>query len=537
MPRTAFDLDVILAADEHGLAVRERPVSWNGGSGSLVPRGHRIEMVGDLHRLRKKYRPRTDPSRALGKLTWQGTHPIADVESTAPTTVLSAGQLAVLVVGLIALVAAFAVAPIGVVIVVNGLLIAFFATANLMKLGLIRFGHRNPCTIEIDATGPERIPDADLPVYTILLPLYHESAVLTQLVDGVACLDYPADKLDVKLLLEEDDSETRAAVAACALPPRFEVLTVPNDGPPGKPRACNHGLAHARGEYLVIYDAEDRPEADQLRKAVAAFRQSPSDLVCMQSKLNYFNRTHNVLTRLFTAEYSVLFDHVLPGLQSLGVAIPLGGTSNHFVTARLLELGGWNAFNVTEDADLGIRVYLKGWKTAILDSTTFEEANSRYGNWIRQRSRWVKGYMQTYLLHMRHPVALARRMGMKSFAIFQLFFGAGTLCLLLAPLYWLLMILWFATQAPAIEAAFPAPILIVGTVGLVLGTTAVTLCAITACYYRGHYDDVKWALLSPVYMLLMSVGAWKGFVQLLYKPRYWEKTVHGYCRLEAETTT
>ncbi len=487
--------------------------------------------------LRRKFRTRPDATGSLDKLTLQGTHLTAGGESIVPTTVLSLGQLVALAIGLFAVVVALVLAPVGAILVVNGFLLVFFATANLMKLGLIRLAHRHPRTIEIDADGPDRIADTDLPVYTVLLPLYRESAVLTQLIDGIARFDYPGEKLDVKLLLEEDDGETRAAVAALDLPQSFEVLVVPADGPTGKPRACNHGLAHARGEYLVIYDAEDRPEPDQLRKAVGAFRRSPSDLVCVQSKLNYFNRTHNVLTRLFTAEYSMLFDHVLPGLQSLGAPIPLGGTSNHFVTGRLLELGGWNAFNVTEDADLGIRIYLKGWQTAILDSTTFEEANSRYGNWIRQRSRWVKGYMQTYLLHMRHPVALARQMGLKSFAIFQLFFGAGTLCLLLAPFYWVLMIVWFATQAPAIEAAFPAPVLVVGTLSLVLGTAAATLCAITACYYRGNYDDVKWALLAPVYMLLMSVGAWKGFIQLLYKPRYWEKTVHGYCRLEPEATT
>ena len=232
------------------------------------------------------------------------------------------------------------------------------------------------------------------------------------------------------------------------LPDCFDVSVVPAVGPTGKPRACNHGLANARGEYLVIFDAEDRPEKDQLRKSVLAFRETSPEVVCLQAQLNYFNRTRNLLTRWFTAEYSVWFDQLLPGLQAMDVAIPLGGTSNHFITARLREIGGWNAFNVTEDADLGLRIFLRGWKTAILGTTTYEEATSRYQNWIRQRSRWVKGYIQTYLYHMRRPFRLAGQMGPKAFIAFQLFFGANTLCLLLNPVFW-------ATDHRVVRLALP----------------------------------------------------------------------------------
>ena len=337
----------------------------------------------------------------------------------------------------------------------------------------------------------------------------------------------------MKLLLEEDDIETRAAAAAMDLPACFDVLVIPDVGPRGKPRACNHGLARALGEYLVIYDAEDRPEADQLRKSVMAFAEAEPDVVCLQAQLNYFNRTYNLLTRWFTAEYSVWFDQLLPGLQAMDVVIPLGGTSNHFATSRLEELGGWNSFNVTEDADLGLRIYLQGWKTAVLETTTYEEATSRYRNWIRQRSRWVKGYMQTYLFHMRRPVwGWPGRWAPSRTPPSSCSSGPGTLCLLLNPLFWLLAVLWFATQLHLIQSIFPWPVLYLGTLGLIVGNAACVLSVVSGCFARRNYEDVKYALLVPFYWVLMSVGAWKALVQLFTKPSFWEKTEHGFCKFE-----
>ncbi len=453
------------------------------------------------------------------------------VPPTDPPTVLSVGQkVGFLILGL-ALAAGLIVAPVVTLVAVMAVLVLFFMASNVMKLVLISQALNHPHRQGVDAAD-ERVPDELLPIYTILLPVYREASMLTQLVDGVLALDYPADRLDVKLLLEEDDTDTRAAAEALDLPACFDVLVVPDDGPTGKPRACNHGLAHARGAYLVIYDAEDRPEPDQLRKSVAAFWKASPEVVCFQAQLNYFNRSYNLLTRWFTAEYSVWFDQFLPGLQAMDVVIPLGGTSNHFITSRLQQIGGWNRFNVTEDADLGLRIYLQGWKTAILETTTYEEATSRYRNWIRQRSRWVKGYMQTYLFHMRRPFRMARAMGAKSFVSFQLFFGAGTLCLLLNPVFWLLAVAWFATRLHLIQSIFPWPVLYLGTIGLIVGNAACVLSAVSGCFGRRNYEDVKYALLIPVYWILMSVGAWKALIQLFTKPSFWEKTEHGFCRFD-----
>jgi cellulose synthase/poly-beta-1,6-N-acetylglucosamine synthase-like glycosyltransferase len=515
------------AAARSAARARERAVTVVGKDEAHTTRGG-LTVLSDWSGLA------SDTLPALPLDDWEAT---ANQELQQPWVVITTGQkLAVLALVVVCAIAA-AFAPLRTALAINGLLVIFFAAANLLKLALVRRSLADPCAIRIDADDLASLAGADLPMYSILVPLYHEAAMLQQVVDGIALLDYPADRLDVKILLEEDDWETRSAALALALPAHFELLTVPEAGPKGKPRACNTGLARARGEYLVIYDAEDRPEPDQLRKAVAGFRRHVSpDTVCLQAKLNYFNRRFNVLTRWFSAEYSVWFDQLLPGLQSLKVAIPLGGTSNHFVVQRLREMGGWNPYNVTEDADLGIRIFLHGWKTAVLDTTTYEEAVSRYGNWLRQRSRWIKGYMQTYLYQMRHPLLLYRRMGRSAFTVFQLFVGGATLVLLLNPIYLAITAVWFTTSLASIQHVFPGPILYTSVAGFFAGNAAFTLVNIAGCIARRNYEDVKWAMLSPIYWLLMSMAAYKALYQLIVKPFYWEKTVHGFCRVEAELT-
>jgi len=266
---------------------------------------------------------------------------------------------------------------------------------------------------KIEQAEIEALPEHDLPIYTVLVPMYKEPEVAQKIARAVTNLNYPVDKLDVKLLLEEDDAPTRAKIAEVfdSLPPCVEVIicpTVPKGQPRTKPRACNWGLEKARGKYLVVFDAEDQPERDQLKKAVIAFRRleakGKSHVACLQAKLNYFNARQNALTRFFTLEYTTWFDLFLPGLHAVRTPIPLGGTSNHFKTDVLQQIGGWDPFNVTEDCDLGMRLARKGNSTEILDSTTWEEANSHTGNWIRQRSRWIKGYFQTHMVHTRDSV-------------------------------------------------------------------------------------------------------------------------------------
>ncbi len=403
----------------------------------------------------------------------------------------------------------------------------FYTALSLYKFVLISRSLSG--TLEETVTPEEAaaLSERDLPIYTVLVPMYHEASVLNGLVEGLSRLDYPSTKLDVLLLLEEDDHETQAAAAAMRLPEGFRVLVVPTMHPKTKPKACNYGLLQATGELLVIYDAEDVPEPDQLRKAVAIFRRYDDRLVCIQSKLNYFNRDQNILTRWFTIEYSTWFDLLLPGLDRTGAPIPLGGTSNHFRTEALRQLGGWDPFNTTEDADLGLRVFKRGFRTVVMNSTTYEEANSNLHNWLRQRSRWVKGYMQTWLVHMRHPIRTLREIGFWPFFSFQMIVAGTWFSLLVNPIFWLLTMLWFLAKWSVIQQIFPAPIFYIGAFGLYVGNFTFVYVHVAGCLRREYYHLVKYALFVPVYWVLMSVAAWMAFRELLFKPHYWQKTQHG----------
>ncbi len=458
-------------------------------------------------------------------------HSTTDLRARSPRDsahqVLSTGQKVALLLLLAAATACFVAAPIAALTAIATLITLFYVGFCLYRFYLVYRALTHKLGLETTDAEVAALDDRDLPIYTILVPVYHEAAVFPILVKAIAGLDYPKAKLDVRVLLEEDDEETIRVARASALPAHFSLVIVPPGGPKGKPKACNYGLIGARGAYTVIYDAEDIPEPDQLKKAVLAFRKGGPDLACVQAKLNFFNRDHNLLTRWFTNEYSMWFDLFLPGLAAGGAPIPLGGTSNHFKTDVLRGLGAWDPYNVTEDADLGMRMHKAGWRTAVIDSTTYEEANSRLYNWIRQRSRWIKGYVQTYLVHMRHPLTLWRELGTRGFLSFQLVVGGTFFVLLVNPLVWLLTALWFATHWAVIQQIFPAPIFYLGAIALFFGNFTFAYLNMAGSLKRGYHGMVRYGLLSPLYWVLMSVAAWKGFLQLFYAPSYWEKTTHG----------
>ena len=307
-------------------------------------------------------------------------------------------------------------------IIVAVLSVVYFADAVFSFFVIVKSLHF-PVEMEFSDGEFQELNSKTLPLYTILCPLYREAKILLQFVKAMDSLNWPTNRLEVLLLLEQNDEETIDAVKKMNLPAHFKILIVPHSLPKTKPKACNYGLAHARGSLIVIYDAEDKPEPDQLKKAYLGFAKSDHRVACLQAKLNYYNPHHNFLTMLFTAEYSLWFDVILPGFQSINTAIPLGGTSNHFRTDVLRKLEGWDPFNVTEDADLGIRLFKSGYKTAIIDSVTYEEANSNIRNWIRQRSRWIKGYFQTYLVHTRSPLNFVKKHGFHTL-FFHLVMGA-----------------------------------------------------------------------------------------------------------------
>ena len=375
----------------------------------------------------------------------------------------------------------------------------------------------------------KKINDKDLPVYTILCPMYREANVLPQFIESIDNLDYPKSKLEVLLLLEEDDIETIQKAKDLKLEKHFKVLVVPHSFPKTKPKACNYGLAHTTGEYVVIYDAEDIPDPDQLKKSVLGFRKLGAGYSCLQAKLNYHNPNQNWLTRLFTTEYSLWFDVMLPALQTVNTFIPLGGTSNHFRTADLNKFEGWDPFNVTEDADLGVRLFRAGGKTAIIDSMTYEEANSNLKNWIRQRSRWIKGYLQTYLVHMRNPLDLAKKFK-SHFVIFQLVAGLRMTFMIINPILWILTLSYFLLYqyvGPQIESLYPSAVFYMAITSAIFGNFLYVYYYMVGTAKHGQYQLIKYVFLVPLYWFFTSIAACMAFWQLFTKPHYWEKTIHG----------
>ncbi len=413
------------------------------------------------------------------------------------------------------------------VLLVAALTTLYFADL-LFNLYLIYRSFSKPAEVEI---APEEIAKVhSWPKYTILCPLYKEWQVIPQFVTAMSKMDYPKDKLQVMLLLEEDDKETIQAVGNYDLPSYFQTVIVPDSKPKTKPKASNYGLKHATGEYIVIYDAEDVPDPLQLKKAVLAFEKAGKRIICIQAKLNFYNPHQNLLTRVFTAEYSLWFDLVLTGLQSIHAPIPLGGTSNHFKKVDLQKMKGWDSFNVTEDCDLGMRLVKQGFQTAVINSTTLEEANSNLKNWFAQRSRWIKGYIQTYLIHMRNPMEFAKTWREPHAITFQLVVGGKVLSMFINPLMWVITIMYFLFRANIgtfIESFFPAPVLYMGVTSLLLGNFLYVYYYMIGCAKHGHHELVKYGVFIPLYWLAMSIAAWMAVYKLIVAPHHWSKTKHG----------
>lgn len=441
--------------------------------------------------------------------------------------VLITNQRVALGLMLAALVAGLVLAPRTTVTVISAVVSLGFLAAVMFKFVVCMVGARQENRVQVDDAEVAALDPRDLPTYTVLVPVYKEANVVGDLIANLGALDYPREKLEILLLLEENDTETIAAARAARPPSTITFLIVPPGHPQTKPKACNVGLFFARGEFLVIYDAEDKPEPDQLKKAVIAFRRGGDHLVCVQAALNYWNAADNWLTRMFTVEYSFWFDYMLPGLDRLRLPIPLGGTSNHFRTKGLRTLGGWDPFNVTEDADLGIRAAAVGRTVSVINSTTYEEANRAPGNWVRQRSRWIKGYLQTLLVHLRRPGTLVRTAGVRQTAAFALLIGGTPATFLFTPPLYALFLASLLLPPSVLTGLFPGWVLWVSLFNLLVGNGLMIYVSMMGAFKRRNYALVLWALLNPVYWLLHSAAAYKALWQLVTKPHYWEKTVHG----------
>lgn len=372
-----------------------------------------------------------------------------------------------------------------------------------------------------------RMVEADLPIYTVLIPLHDEAPTIPRLLRALDALDYPKAKLDIKLIVERSDASTIEAIKAAAPHGAYELIYVPYSLPQTKPKACNYALHFARGEYVTIYDAEDIPDPLQLKKAVWWFRKQGGKTACLQARLNYYNRNHSMLTRLFAIEYACWFDFMLPGLRKLDIPIPLGGTSNHLHLPTLRRLGDWDPYNVTEDADLGLRLALAGQRTDTLDSLTAEEAPIVISDWVKQRTRWIRGYMQTWLVHMRHPMQLLRDMPATAFWGFQFFIGGPCLVFLTAPLLWLLSGFWVLDILHVRESALSPWIHGFAAGNLVFGLSAHLVFALVVISRYRWAGMAKALCVFPLYWLLHSYASFRALWQLATNPHLWEKTPHG----------
>lgn len=378
--------------------------------------------------------------------------------------------------------------------------------------------------------SPEAPPGPSLPVYTVLVALYREAEVVPQLVNALRQLDWPRSRLDVKFVCEAEDDETLSALAGLDLPSYMEVVIVPDGLPKTKPKALNYALAGARGEFVTIFDAEDRPHPGQLKEAHARFRQSGAELACLQAPLAITNPQEGWLSSLFAAEYTIHFQRILPFLAAHALPVPLGGTSNHFRRQALEHSGGWDPYNVTEDADLGLRLHRLGYRVGTISLPTLEDAPTSRRVWLRQRTRWYKGWLQTLLVSLRDPAQLARELGGAGLAVYLLN-TCGMLAsalfhpLLFLSLGWLGFRLSTADQNPftGIELAFLAIDLI-----NLFASYAYFMLAGFFLQARGEKKNFGWrhVLMIPPYWILLSAASWLALIELYRKPHFWAKTPH-----------
>lgn len=410
----------------------------------------------------------------------------------------------------------------------------FAAAGGMFFLGVVCL--RLLCLLPPVSRPPEpdlsHLAEPDLPVYSVLVPLFRETRVLDQLMQALKSLHYPEERLDIKLILEAEDGPMRRAVADLVLDQRFEVIVVPAGQPQTKPRALNYALPFCRGDFLTIYDAEDIPEPDQLLKAARRFAALPGDVACLQAELAFYNPGENWLSRQFAAEYAVLFGLLLPVLADHRLPLPLGGTSNHFRIGVLRDIGAWDPFNVTEDADLGLRLARFGYEAAVLDSVTYEEANVRLRNWVLQRARWQKGFLQTWLCHTRAPLQSLRELGPAGFWTMQALTLGVFASALLYPAGIALTVIFYRSGILLPADAGPVTRLLLGANLLAFFAGHATAILLMRRAARRHEISCSWLTLAsvPIYWCLMSVAAWLALWQFATRPFHWNKTEHGLSR-------
>lgn len=376
----------------------------------------------------------------------------------------------------------------------------------------------------------QHCPDHELPVYSVLVPLYDEASQIGPLAQALDALNWPKERLEIKLICEADDHATlEAAHRACSARGRahFEVIAVPPSLPRTKPKALNYALQVCIGRLITVYDAEDRPHPGQLREAHNAFLTNDQRVAVLQAPLVVVNGKRSWFARMFAIEYSALFDGLLPALDRAGSFGPLGGTSNHFKRAALDHIGAWDPYNVTEDADLGIRMARAGLQFATLELPTYETAPQTASVWFGQRTRWFKGWMQTWLVHMRQPFRLWRQLGTKQYLVFHLMITGMIVSALIHPLLWL-GVAYYATQLLHLGqiSLTLSGLFYLDLASILLGYATMAALAMRTLPQRNMQALAPGLIGLPVYWLCLSAAAWRALHELLRRPHHWEKTQH-----------
>ncbi|MEO0635422.1 MAG: glycosyltransferase family 2 protein [Pseudomonadota bacterium] len=416
-------------------------------------------------------------------------------------------------------------------LVLHGIFTAFFTCCVGLRLIVLMAAFRRGVLRSAlpRLTGPA-------PVYTVLVALYDEARQAKALVSALSNLKWPRGRLEIKFIAEVDDRETvtalRVAMLASPRASEMELLIVPDSKLRTKPRALNFALPISVGEYVVLYDAEDRPDPHQLLEAHARFSAAGEDLACLQSPLAISNGGRGFLPMMFALEYAALFKVLLPAMARLGLSFPLGGTSNHFRRSALEKVGAWDPYNVTEDADLGLRLARYGYRSDVLHQPTFEEAPVHLPIWIRQRTRWLKGWAKTWLIHLREPVQFVREAGVRSACVSMVLFGGTLLAALLHPWIYVLLVI-IAVPAFALPADGHQWLVAIDVTNImaafIIQYSLVMLAVQRAPWVHrlGHGMRQWWPVGMPIYWLLATFAAWRAVGQLFTSPHRWEKTPHG----------
>jgi cellulose synthase/poly-beta-1,6-N-acetylglucosamine synthase-like glycosyltransferase len=374
---------------------------------------------------------------------------------------------------------------------------------------------------------PPPVDPAALPVYSVMVALYREREVIPQLLVALGRLQWPRSKLEIKLVCEEDDHETLAALREHKLRPCIEIIKVPPGLPRTKPKALAYALPLCSGEFVTLFDAEDRPHPLQLIEAWQRFRAEDDTLACLQAPLVVTNASASSLSRMFAFEYAGLFRGVLPWLAGLGVLLPLGGTSNHFRRSALVDVGGWDAYNVTEDADLGLRLKRFGYRAGVITHPTYEDAPDDLKTWLPQRVRWFKGWAQTWLVHMRSPRTLWKDLGPLSFLLMQILFLGMLVSALVHPVF-LFTILYVIVKLAWVGSLQNLEIVLVtiGFVNILAGYAAFVAIGMATLTLKEKVGLVSIALQTPFHWMRLSLAAWLALWEIYRRPHHWNKTHH-----------